>query len=104
MKGVPGIVALGVVLAGVALLPLSVRAGEHGGTEMHEHGGTTMAAPAVSEPAEPAEAESHGQDNAGVLKEAAALLKTDHPDLAAKLEKIAEEEEGEDKPAACPVK
>ena len=73
------LVVLGLSLFG----PQALMAAEHGGTEMHEHGGKAV------------ESHPHEAGNAAALKEAAALLKVAHPDLAAKLEKIAQEEEEE---------
>lgn len=51
-------------------------AGEHGGSE---HGGTAVEG-----------SHSHGEDHAATLREAASILKATHPDLAAKLEEMAE--------------
>ena len=67
-----------VLMFGVTLWsPAVLLAGEHGGKEQagKEHGGAQM--------------ESH----AATIREAAAILKATHPDLAAKLEAIAAEEE-----------
>ena len=61
--------------------PSLVLAGEHGGTTVQEHGGTAMEG-----------SHSHGEGTAATIMEAASILKATHPDLAAKLEKIAEEE------------
>ena len=61
--------------------PSLVLAGEHGGTTVQEHGGTAMEG-----------SHSHGESHAATIREAASILKATHPDLAAKLEKIAEEE------------
>ncbi|MBI2166956.1 MAG: hypothetical protein HYU34_01790 [Candidatus Omnitrophica bacterium] len=59
--------------------PGLVLAGEHGGKE---HGGQEHGGAAVEE----------GRSHAAVLREAAAALQATNPELAAKLEEIAEEE------------
>ncbi len=74
-----------VLTFGIALCsPAVLLAAEHGGTEVagSEHGGTAMMEG------------SHGHmaENLSAIKEAAGLLKATHPELAAKLEKIANEE------------
>lgn len=79
------------MLLGLALIlgvtlwsPAILFAGEHGGTTVQEHGGTAMEG-----------SHSHGESHAATIREAASILKATHPDLAAKLEKIAMEEEKE---------
>jgi len=63
--------------------PTMLLAGEHGGSGMQEHGGQAVTAdvvPAVDAPA----------DDASTIKEAADALRVSNPDLAARLDKIAE--------------
>jgi hypothetical protein len=72
------------LILGVALWsPAILFAGEHGGTTVQEHGGKAM------------EGSHHEGGEAATIREAASILKATHPDLAAKLEKIAAEEEKE---------
>ena len=65
------LMALGVF----ALQTGPVLAGEHGGSTIQEHGGTVL---------------KGTKDDAATLNEAAALLKSSHPELARKLEKMAQ--------------
>ena len=68
-------IAIVLMMTLLAVQPTWLLAGEHGGTDIKEHGGGSM-----------------GGDNAATLMEAASILKATHPDLAAKLEKMAEEQ------------
>ncbi len=70
--------------------PLALQAGEHGG---QEHGGTSAAPAAGGQEHGGATAEA---DEAAVLREAAGALRKGEarPDLAAKLEQMADEEAG----------
>ncbi|MBI4430984.1 MAG: hypothetical protein HY587_04665 [Candidatus Omnitrophica bacterium] len=71
--------------------PLALLAAEHGGstvqaqggTTAQEHGGTAMGTAMMEG------SHAHGGDTAATIMEAASILKATHPDLAAKLEKIA---------------
>lgn len=67
--------------------PGALLAGEHGG---QEHGGAAMEGSH-----EEGSHADHKKGSATTIREAASLLKTSHPELAAKLEKIAAEEEKE---------
>ncbi|MBI4115073.1 MAG: hypothetical protein HY447_00700 [Candidatus Omnitrophica bacterium] len=67
---------------GVSLWNPVLLAAEHGGSEMKEHGGEAIEG-----------AHQHGEGHAATIREAASILKATHPDLAAKLEAIAAEEE-----------
>lgn len=69
------LLGLALILGAAVLVPQFLLAGEHGG---QEHGGTAV---------EPT------SDHAATIREAAALLKATDPDLAARLEAIAAEEE-----------
>jgi hypothetical protein len=71
-----------VLMLGFSLGSTAVLAGEHGGTTVQEHGGAAMEG-----------SHSHGEGHAATLREAASILKANHPELAAKLEAIAAEEE-----------
>ncbi len=55
----------------------SVFAGEHGGSTIRENSGTVL---------------KGTKDDAATLKEAAALVKSSNPELAKKLEKMAQEQ------------
>ncbi|MBI4387556.1 MAG: hypothetical protein HY582_00750 [Candidatus Omnitrophica bacterium] len=81
-------ILLGVMLAlAVAMWnPAILLAAEHGGSTVNEHGGKEHGGEAVGE----------GEENvAATIREAASILKSTHPELAAKLEKIADAEERE---------
>ena len=86
-----GIALLGIIVGLWLVQPLAVQAGEHGG---QEHGGSSAAPPAAGQ--------EHGGataavDESAVLREAADALRKgeSRPDLASKLEKMAEAEAGE---------
>lgn len=74
---------LTVLMVGIGLLPLASEAGEHGGREHggQEHGGAAVSG--GSHTHDPAEA-------AATLREAAEALRATRPDLAEKLEHLAE--------------
>ncbi len=80
MKKIAAILLLGIFFWSTAPL----MAHEHAGKE---HGGSETSAPAA--------APSKESEEVKTLKEAAAALKATHPDLAAKLEKLAKEEDAE---------
>lgn len=74
------LLGLALILGAAVSMPQFLLAGEHGGKEHggQEHGGTAV---------------EEGPSHAAAIQEAAALLKATHPDLAARLEAIAAEEE-----------
>ncbi len=76
---------VGLLIASMAFACPVLMAGEHGGSTMQEHGGTAMEGSHHEEGSSGMSA----QGDAAVLKEAAGILKANHPELAAKLEAIA---------------
>ena len=80
---------LGFVVGLGLLQPLSVRAGEHGG---QEHGGSSVAAPKEHGGSKVAAASG----DSALLREAAAALRKGQarPDLASKLEQLADAKAG----------
>lgn len=77
------VLTLGISLWNPALL----LAGEHGGSTVKEHGGQEYSGKTMEG------SHSHEENSVATIREAAAILKSTHPELAAKLEKIAAEEE-----------
>lgn len=84
-------IVLALALSVLLGYPAALLAGEHGGTEMKEHGGMAM-----MEGSHGHHAHEHGDEDVEAIREAATLLKATHPELALKLEKIAEKEEEEE--------
>ncbi|MBI4115172.1 MAG: hypothetical protein HY447_01215 [Candidatus Omnitrophica bacterium] len=76
------LIGLALMLGTTLWSPAVLLAGEHGGSEVKEHGGEAVEG-----------SHQHGEGHAATIREAASILKSTHPDLAAKLEAIAAEEE-----------